>query len=111
MNKLNILWTTSNKDTVTNMLAMYTCNAFKHSWWEEIHVLIWGGSTKLISEDESVQALVAEMVLAGVKFEACKACADIYNVSEKLQGLGVDVKYMGEGLTNYIKSNDCFITL
>ena len=109
--KGNILWTTSDKDTITNMIAMYTCNSLKNSWWEEVNVVIWGGATKLISEDESVHQLITKMVLAGVTVEACKACSDIYNVSEKLQDLGVDVKYMGTGLTDYIKSDDPLITI
>ncbi len=30
--KLNILWTTDNKDTIFNMLAMYTLNSKKRGW-------------------------------------------------------------------------------
>lgn len=111
MSKLNILWTTSDVDTVNSMLSMYTCNALKNNWWDEIHIVIWGGSTKLISEDESVHKLITKMIDAGVTFEACKACADKYKVSEKLKELGVIVKYMGIPLTNYIKSEDEFITI
>jgi hypothetical protein len=39
----------------------------------------------------------------GLILEACKTCADSYVVSEKLEKLGVEVRYMGVPLTEYIK--------
>ena len=45
--KLNILWTTDNKDTIFNMLAMYTLNSKKRGWWQEVNVILWGASVKL----------------------------------------------------------------
>ena len=43
---------------------------------------------------------------AGVELFACKACADNYGVSDKLAGLGIDVKYMGMPLTEILKKSD-----
>ena len=39
-NKLNILWTTDNKDTVFNMLSMYAINSLSRKWWEQVNVII-----------------------------------------------------------------------
>jgi hypothetical protein len=47
---------------------------------------------------------------AGITLEACKACADLYEVSDELAGLGVDVKYMGDVLTSYIKEGRHVLT-
>ncbi len=47
---------------------------------------------------------------AGIVLEACKACSDSYGVSEKLEKLGVNVKYMGEPFTAYIKKGRKIIT-
>lgn len=58
MAKLNILWTTSDKDTVSSMLSMYAGNALKNGWWDEINIVIWGGSSKLVGEDPKIQKLV-----------------------------------------------------
>jgi hypothetical protein len=44
---------------------------------------------------------------AGVKFMACKACADMYGVSNDLEKLGIEVKYMGAPLTGFLKNNNC----
>jgi len=111
MEKLNILWTSSDKDTFKNMIAMYSVNALKHGWWQQINVLIWGGSTKLSKEDKEVQNLIKYMIANNVTVEACMACADKYGASETLRELGIDVKYTGTTLTEYIKGDDKLITI
>ena len=42
---------------------------------------------------------------ACVRLTACKWCSDQYEVSGKLVELGIDVKYMGKPLTEYLKSD------
>ncbi len=111
MKKLNILWTTDNKDTIFNMLSMYANNSKKHGWWQEVNILIWGASAKLIANDTQVQTEVLEMVKNGITLEACKACADNLGVSEKLINLGINVRYTGLALTEYIKSGEKIITI
>lgn len=63
MEKLNILWTTSEKDVAKNMLSMYAINSMKKGWWEKVNLIIWGGSAKLISEDAEIQELVRQMLM------------------------------------------------
>lgn len=111
MNKLNILWTTDNKDTVFNMLVMYAVNSVKHDWWKEINIIIWGASAKLIGNDTQIQTEIKEMLNHGITIEACKACCDNYEVTEKLERLGISVKYMGEPLTEYLKNNEKILTI
>jgi len=111
MNKLNILWTTDNKDTVTHMLGMYVINAKIHGWWDEINVLIWGASQKLVTRDPEIQKLVAELQEHGVTVEACKACADSFCVSDSLTEMGISVRFTGQALTEYLKSADKFLSI
>lgn len=111
MEKLNILWTSDNKDTFFNMLAMYAINSRKNNWWDEVNVIIWGASVKLTGNDTQIQTEILEMIASGVKIEACKACADNFGVSDKLLQLGITVRYMGEPLTQYLKSNEKFISI
>jgi len=111
MDKLNILWTTDNKETVFNMLSMYATNSVKNNWWNEVNVIIWGASAKLVGNDTQVQTEVLEMIARGVKVEACKACSDNLGVTEKLIQLGVNVRYMGNALTEYLKSDEKFISI
>lgn len=53
--KLTILWTTDNKDTVFNMLAMYALNSKNRGWWKHINIILWGASVKLVANDTQVQ--------------------------------------------------------
>ncbi len=109
--KLNILWTTDNKDTVFNMLSMYAINSKKHNWWKEVNVIIWGAAAKLAGNDTQVQTEVLEMFQYGISVEACKDCCDNYGVTELLSKLGVNVRYMGEPLTEYLKADEKIITI
>jgi hypothetical protein len=111
MDRLNILWTTDNKDTVLHMLVMYATNSRLNGWWKEVNLIIWGASAKLVGSDTQIQAEIIGMINHGITIEACKACTDNLGVTEKLTELGVDVRYMGEVLTNYLKSGEKVLTI
>ena len=108
---LYILWTSSDVETFDEMVFMYAFNAKKYEWWDEITVVIWGASARLAGTDEVVQLKIKELIEGGVKVEACKACADDLGVSEKLESLGVEVKYWGQPLTKVLKSDAKLITI
>ena len=55
----------------------------------------------MLAGDKELQAKAKEMIAAGVRIEACKACADLYGVSQ----LGIDVKYRGEPLPRILQSD------
>lgn len=110
MDKLNILWTSNDKDTFINMVALYSKNSLKSGWWDQINIVIWGGSTRLAGEDAQVQKELQKLLEAGVTIEACKACADKLKVSALLKDLGIRVKYM-TALTGYIKGEDHLISV
>jgi hypothetical protein len=101
--RLLVVWTSGDKDVAQNMVFMYTINAKKQGWWENIRFLIWGASSKLLSEDKDLQEGIQKMKELGIELYACKACADIYGVGQQLQKLGITVKYTGEDLTNWVK--------
>lgn len=111
MDKLNILWTTDNKDTAMNMIIMYGANAKKNGWWQDVNLIIWGASAKLIANDNQIQAEILDMIHQGVKIEACKACSDNLGVTDRLLKLGIKVRYMGQALTEYLKSGDKILTI
>ncbi len=108
--KLVVLWTSGDAEVAIKMVFMYTFNAKKYNWWKDITFIIWGPSSKLLSENAELQEYIKKMKEQGIILEACKACTDMYKVSEKLSKLGVDVKYMGVALTEYIKNGRHVIT-
>jgi len=109
-NELMIVWTTDNMDTVENMICLYALNAKKKGFFDEVTLLVWGASQRLLSEDESIKAKVKEMIEAGVKVVACKKCSENMGIEENLQSCGVDVFYTGELLTDWAKSGKPLMT-
>jgi len=101
--KLAVLWTSGDPDVAEKMAFMYTYNAKKQGWFDEVVLIIWGPSAKLLSENKMLQDYVKKMQEAGIKVEACMACARMYEVDGKLKELGIDVKGMGVPLSNYLK--------
>jgi hypothetical protein len=102
-NKLAVLWTSDDPNLAEKMAFMYTYNAKKQGWFDEVVLIVWGPSAKLLSENKMIQEYVKKMQDAGIKVEACMACAKMYGVDGKLQELGIDVKGMGVPLSNYLK--------
>lgn len=101
--KLVVVWTSGDKDVAMKMVFMYTYNAKKQAWWDDVTLLVWGPSSKLLSQDKDLQDYVKKMIKSGVHVMACKACADQYGVADKLEELGVTVKHAGKDLTQFIK--------
>jgi len=111
MDKLNILWTNADPGTFDKMVAMYARNSLVKGWWDAVTLIIWGSPTKLTAESELVQLKIRELIQVAVKVTACKACADQYGVTEKLQELGVEVIYWGVGLTEILKGKEPLLTI
>jgi len=103
--ELVVLWTDDNMTTVENMILMYTYNAKKKKWWKEVTLIIWGGSTDIVAGNKDIQKKIKNMIEKGIKVRACKACAENLNAVNILEELGVDVLYIGQDLTNYLKDD------
>lgn len=103
-NKLAVLWTSGDPDVAEKMAFMYTYNAKKQAWFDEVVLIVWGPSAKLLTENKMLQDYVKKMQDAGVKVEACMACARMYDVQDRLAEMGIDVKGMGVPLSNYMKN-------
>ncbi|MBG0763831.1 MAG: DsrE family protein [Tissierellales bacterium] len=103
--ELVVLWTDDNITTVENMIFMYTYNAKKKKWWDEVTLIIWGSSTDLTAKNIEIQNKIKKMIEKGIKVRACKACAENLNAVKTLEDLGVDVLYIGEDLTEYLKND------
>ncbi len=107
---LCILWTSGDPDVALKMVFMYANAAKQNAWWSQVELIVWGPSAKLTSENVEIQQTLAKLMKTGVLMQACKACADSYGVSEKLEALGIEVKYMGQPLTEILKSNKKLVT-
>jgi hypothetical protein len=98
-----IVWTSGDREVAFKMVFMYTLNCKKRSWMDNVRLLIWGPSGKLLVEDPELQKYLNELKNAGVELYACKSCADLYGISDKLSALGVNVMYTGKLLADMQK--------
>ncbi len=108
--KLYILWTSGDKELALNAAFMYAKNSMLKKWWQQVCLIAWGPSVRLLAENTDLQKELVALQQAGVEVCACLRCADNYNVAEKLKGFGVDVKYMGEPLTEILQNDEKIIT-
>jgi hypothetical protein len=105
--ELVILWTSGDREVALKMAFMYAFNSRRFKWgFKGVTLIVWGPSAKLLVEDKELQEYVAKMKEAGVKLLACKKCADLYGVSDGLRKLGIEVKYMGKPLTDYLRDDN-----
>ena len=103
--QLAVVWTDGDRNVALKVAFMYTFNAKARGWFDEVTLIVWGPSANLLAEDPELQESIGEMRAEGIEVVACKACADSYGVSETLAGLGIDVKYMGQPLTEMLKGD------
>lgn len=108
--KLVVVWSSADREVAKEMVFMYTLNAKLRGWWNDITFILWGPSEKLIASDLELQGRLRKMIQEGIVAEACRACSDDYGVTESLEKLGIDVKYMGVPLTDYVKEGRHVLT-
>ncbi len=110
MDRLVVVWSSPDPFVAERMVLMYSHASKLNGWWDDITIIIWGPSAKLIAEDEKIQEKLKQMMKDGIEVRACKACSDAFGTTEKLEELGYEVTYMGEPLTEYLKSDAKVIT-
>ena len=105
------MWTNDNPITAEKMVFMYTINSLAHGWWDNVTLIIWGATVKLVVKDDHIQALIKDALAAGVHITACKACANQLGVTDTLEKLQIEVKFWGQPLTAILKGNERLITV
>lgn len=109
--KLVVLWTSGDPEVAEHMAFMYTLNAMKRGWFQDVTFVVWGPSAALLARDEELRRSIGEMKHEGVRLEACLRCAENYGVVEKLEELGIDVRLMGVPLSDYLKEGRRVLTV
>jgi hypothetical protein len=99
--KVVVIIATGDKDKALTGL-MYAKNALKRGWLEDVKVVYFGPSERLMVEDADVASAAIEAASLGGAY-ACKAISDRENISEKIDDMGVSVEYVGSIISDYIK--------
>ncbi len=110
MNKLLIVWSTAEIEVAKKMVLLYSSVILPRGYWDQAHLMIWGPSAKLLSENTELQGMVSKIKETGVELTCCVVCSDEYGVTEKLASLGIDMIHTGEILTDALKGDWKVIT-
>jgi len=99
--KLLVVVATGDKEKALTAL-MYAKNAAKNGWLDEVKVVFFGPSERLMVEDEDVSQEALE-VAELCESLACKAISDREEISEAITKMGVRVEYVGRIISDYIR--------
>ncbi|MEX0745470.1 MAG: DsrE family protein [Phycisphaeraceae bacterium] len=100
--RLAVLWTSGDPEVAHRVAFMYTRGAAEQNWFDEVRLIVWGPSARLLAGDKDLQAAVEQLRESGVQVRACIACADSYGVTETLRSLDIPVEPMGRPLTSLL---------
>lgn len=107
---LVVVWTSDDPYVAERVALMYTHAAKTAGWFNEVTLIVWGPSAKLVSENLKIQEKLKAMQKDGVEIRACIVCSDAYGVTKDLEKLDFDVRGMGKPLTDYLKSGAKVLT-
>ena len=97
---LVIIATGENEKALTGL--MYASRTLSEGWMDEVKVVFFGPSERLLVEDEVIAKTVKELGAVETPI-ACKFISDRDGISEKIEALGVNVDYVGTINSDFIK--------
>ena len=100
---LVVLWSSGDPEVAEKACLMYASAANKFKWFDEVILVVWGPSEKLLAGNAVLKEKVSQLQKSGVMVQACIACSNMYGVTDTLKVCQVDVKGMGVPLTKYLK--------
>lgn len=83
---------------------MWARNAMRFGWMEDIRVIFFGPSQKLLIKNDEVKKMAQEIAEAE-KPIFCKYISDRDGNSEQIEQLGMDVQYVGTIISDFIKDD------
>ena len=97
---LMIIATGENEKALTGL--MYASKALSEGWMDEVKVIFFGPSERLLVEDEMIAKTAKEFGTVE-KPIACKFISDREGISEKIEDLGFEVDYVGTIISDFLK--------
>jgi len=102
-NKVFVMLSSENREVALEVGLVYPLNAVKKHWMEEVKVIIFGPSEKIVAHDIEVQERVKELQAEGIEIMACKWCSDRMGISQILEDIGIKVVYVGSIISELLK--------
>lgn len=103
---LVVVWASGDPDVAHRVALMYAHGAKTAEWFEEVRLIIWGPSQRLLAGDQDLKDKIKTMREDGIMVEACIACAKSFGLVEILrEELELPVEPMGAPLSAYLKDS------
>jgi hypothetical protein len=99
--KLLVVIATGEKEKALTGL-MYASRTLKEGWMDEVKIIFFGPSERLLVKDETIAKTAMEIGAVETPI-ACKFISDREGISEKIENLGVRVDYVGTIISDLIK--------
>ena len=109
-NRLVVVWSSADPEVAHGMVFMYTGNAKRRGWFEDVTLIVWGPSAQILVADSSLQEGIKQIQECGVRVMACRKCAENYGLHEQLLAMDIESIYIGETLSRFIKEGRHVLT-
>ena len=53
--RLVMVWSSADPEVARNMVFMYSRASQKHGWFDDVTLIVWGPSSRLLTEDEDLR--------------------------------------------------------
>jgi hypothetical protein len=91
--KILAIISTGDREKVLTAL-MYAKNNIKYGWLAEVKVIFFGPSENLLVSDSDVRESAKELANLNQPL-ACKMLSDRDGITERIEGMGIEVDYVG----------------
>jgi len=83
---------------------MYAVNAMLHGWMNDVQLFFFGPAEELLTKDKKIQEYLQQYSDMKGEAIACRVIAERDGTDSALSELGVRVDYVGEQISDLIKS-------
>ena len=104
-NKVLVILSSGDRDVALEVGLVYPLNAAKNKWMDEVKVIIFGPSERIVAHDMEIQEKIKELQKYGVEIMACKWCSDRMNITGLLEDIGIKAVYVGTVISQLLKDN------
>ena len=108
--KVFVVLSSGDREVALEVGLVYPLNAAKKKWMDEVKVIIFGPSEKIVAHDAEVQGRIKELQEVGVEVMACKWCSDRMGISQILEGVGIKVVYVGSIMSELLREGWASLT-
>jgi hypothetical protein len=102
-NKVFVILSSGDREVALEVGLVYPLNAAKKNWMDEVKLIIFGPSEKIVAYDSEVQERIKELQEVGIEVMACKWCSDRMGISQLLEDIDIKVVYVGSIMSELLK--------